>query len=245
MARRVSFSIGYSTIGTAILSLSASVAFAAEPKASSDAAAKKPERARRWDYPVDRKPVRQIALERVPLPPLPDGVEELKFADFFKMPVGPRGLELTERAQALDGKRVRIVGLQVREQLGTCSDCSKLQRPGMKPRPAWVDHIVPGRLMVSPVPSTINMAHYGLSDDLPPQTLYVNVPEFFGEPVPFTPGLLLLTGKLSVGNKTEPDGRISVLRLELEAPPQPAEPALSSTSPDPTLSITNKTTIQP
>jgi hypothetical protein len=30
------------------------------------------------------------------LPPLPKGVAELKFSEFFVNPVGPRGLELTD-----------------------------------------------------------------------------------------------------------------------------------------------------
>ena len=242
MAPVVRFTTRLLAASAGILILSGAALTAADK--GTKAGAETPARSRRWDYPIERKPVRQIALDRVQLPPIPEGVEELKFAEFFKMPVGLRGLELTERALALNGKRVRILGLQVREQLGSCSDCEKQQRPGMKPRPAWIDHIVPGRLLLSPTPSTINMAHYGLSDDLPPQTLYVNVPEFFGEPVPFTPGLMLLTGKLSVGNKTEPDGRISVLRLDLEAPPQPAEPTLSPA--DPAASSKNTTTtIQP
>jgi hypothetical protein len=40
------------------------------------------------------------------------------------------------------------------------------------------------------------------------------------QPVPYTPGLMLLTGTLSVGNRPEPDGRISLVRLELD-PPSP------------------------
>src|SRR6188474_3449389 len=44
------------------------------------------------------------------LPPLPNGVAELKFSEFFVNPVGPRGLELTDKLKELDGKRVRILG---------------------------------------------------------------------------------------------------------------------------------------
>jgi hypothetical protein len=187
---------------------------------------------RRWDYPVARKPVRQIQLDRVPLPPLPEGIEELKFAEFFRTPVGPRGLDCTDRLRALDGKRVRILGFQVREEISNCTDCATdTVRPGAKPRPAWINHLVPGRLLLSPSLATINMAHYGLCDDLPPQTIYVTVPDFFGEPVPFTPGLLLLTGTLSVGNETEPDGRISIVRLELETAPEAQKPNISPAPP--------------
>ena len=176
--------------------------------------------------------MRQPKLDYVKLPALPEGVEELKFAEFFQLPVGPRGLECTDRLKAFNGKKVRILGFQVQEQVGNCTDCTtESARPGAKPRPAWINHIVPGRLLLSPSPATINMAHYGLADDLPPQTVYVNAPEFFGEPVPFTPGLLLLTGTLSVGNKTEADGRISIVRLELDAPAEPQKTDLSSAAP--------------
>src|SRR5689334_5693118 len=40
------------------------------------------------------------------LPPLPAGVTELKFGEFFVRPVGPRGLELTDKLLGLDGQRV-------------------------------------------------------------------------------------------------------------------------------------------
>jgi hypothetical protein len=195
---------------------------------------------RRWDYPVARKPVRQPKLDYVKLPSLPEGVEELKFSEFFRLPVGPRGLECSDRLRALDGKKVRILGFQVREQLSNCTDCTtETARPSAKPRPAWINHLVPGRLLLSPSPATINMAHYGLADDLPPQILCVNAPELFGEPVPFTPGLLLLTGTLSVGNKTEADGRISIVRLELDAPPESQGPDLSSAAPAANATTTN------
>jgi hypothetical protein len=218
---------------------------AAEPAATTKVA---PTRARRWDYPPSApKPVWQPQLERVELPPLPAGVEDLKFNEFFKLPVGPLGLELTDRLRALDGKKVRILGFQIREQVGDCTDCAAAARkPGARPRPAWMNHIVPGRMLLSPSPININMAHYGLADDLPPQIAFIEVAEYFGQRVPFTPGLLLLTGTLSVGNKSEADGRISIVRLVLDAPPATpavaaATPQVSSASQD-TKALTNKTT---
>ena len=159
----------------------------------------------------------------LPLPPLPAGVEELRFEDFFKVPVGPRGLEVTDRVQSLNGRRVRIVGQMVREETSTCSTTPRTDAKG-RPLPAWMEALVPGRMLLAPSSVLLSMCHYGLSDDLPPQTLYVSVPEKIGEPVPYVRGWLALTGVLSVGPKAESDGRISVLRLELESPwPQPNE----------------------
>src|SRR4030095_13909728 len=44
-----------------------------------------------------------------------DGAEEVRFGDFFKRPIWPRGLEYTDAIQALDSKRVRIVGHMVQQ----------------------------------------------------------------------------------------------------------------------------------
>ena len=138
------------------------------------------------------------------LPPLPEGVSELRFEDFYRTPVGAFGLELTKKIQALDGKRVRISGYMVREE--NEKDDAETSGPSSPPE----------RLMVTPVPVSISASHYGLSDDLPPQTLYATLSESRLHPVPYQKGLLLLTGKLSLGNHPEPDGRVSNVRLKLD-----------------------------
>jgi hypothetical protein len=151
------------------------------------------------------------------LPALPDGVAELKFGDFFKTPVGPRGLELTEKLTSLHGKRVRVLGYQVVEAVGKCNAEGVPYTPAQKAK-AWFEASVPGRLLLCAVPYRVNFAHYGHAEDLPPQVLYVHVAEKAGEPMPQTPGLLLLTGILEVGPKTEADGRVSVVRMKLDPP---------------------------
>ncbi len=171
----------------------------------------------------------------VELPPLPEGVEELKFAAFFKLPVGPRGLEMTDRLKALNGKRVRILGHMVKEDLTPCNSCPVAPPNGKRALPAWMEFVVPGRMMFTEQPAMVSHAHYGLADDLPPQTLFVTVPDKFGELVPYTPGPMLLTGVLSVGNKPESDSRISVVRLALDPPARNAsaapQPSLSANQP--------------
>jgi hypothetical protein len=147
-------------------------------------------------------------------------VEELRFADFFKLPVGPEGLELTPSLRALDGKRVRVLGYMVREDLTPCNSCPIIQTKGRRPAPAWMSLTVAGRMMLTAAPASVSHAHYGLADDLPPQTVFVTVPDKFGELVPYTSGPMLLTGVLSVGSKIEPDARASLVRLTLD-PPQP------------------------
>lgn len=130
------------------------------------------------------------------LPALPADVAELKFKDFFTMPVGPRGLEMTPKLLALHGKRVRILGYMAQQE---------------DPHP--------GFLMLTPVPVNLAEASEGMADDLPPATLFVHLPPSQANNVAsHRPGLLVLTGTLSVGNHEEGDGRISVVRLQLDAP---------------------------
>ncbi len=85
--------------------------------------------------------------------------------------------------------------------------------------------------MFTAVPSNVSHAHYGLADDLPPQTVFVYILEKIGQLVPYTPGPMLLTGVLSVGNKREPEGRISIVRLELD----PKEAAAAEPTQTPNL----------
>ena len=134
------------------------------------------------------------------LPPLPAGVSELKFSDFFAQPAGPRGLTLTEKLRRLDGKRVRLLGYMVQEEKPT-----------------------PGVFILSPYPAQIHDHDNALADDLPPSVVHVSVPTGHDQPVPHSSRLLLLTGTLSVGNRTEADGRISLVRLAADAPEAAAE----------------------
>ena len=125
------------------------------------------------------------------LPPLPKGVAELKFSDFFVSPIGPRGLELTDKLKALDGRQVRILGYMVAQ-----------------------DDAPPGSFLLTPVPVHLHDHDSALADDLPATTVHVSVP---GAPaVGHTRQLLLLTGTLSVGNRPEQDGRVSLVRLTLD-----------------------------
>jgi hypothetical protein len=61
-----------------------------------------------------------------------------------------------------------------------------------------------------------------------------------------TPGLLLLTGTLSIGNRTEADGRISTVRLQLDPPTNEQRQALHESASSPvqkTASATNTVTV--
>ena len=129
------------------------------------------------------------------LPPLPASVAELKFSDFFVSPIGERGLTFTDKLRGLDGRRVRLLGYMVQEEKPT-----------------------PGVFILSPYPAQIHDHDNALADGLPPSVVHVSVPTGRDQPVPHSPRLLLLTGTLSVGNRSEADGRISMVRLAADAP---------------------------
>jgi hypothetical protein len=135
------------------------------------------------------------ATPRYSLPPLPAGVTQLAFSEFFKLPVGPEGLELSDRLKGLDGRRVRILGFMVQQ-----SD-------------PWS-----AAFLLSPVAVQLDEHEYGQADDLPPATLYVRMPAKTDGPVPYTPGLMLLTGTLHVGAREIESGRRTWVTLDIEAP---------------------------
>jgi hypothetical protein len=130
----------------------------------------------------------------------PAGVTELKFHDVFKLPVGPKGLEPTEKLLALDGRRVRLVGYVAQ------------QEPPAK-----------GAFLLSPLPVLLGDADESLADDLPPSSILVELPRARDLVVPVFGGLIQLTGTLRVGAYTEPtSGRVSAARLVLDRVPEDA-----------------------
>jgi hypothetical protein len=137
----------------------------------------------------------QLASATNALPPLPPDVTELRFNEFFRQPIGPRGLEYTEKLRALEGRRIRILGFMARQT---------------KP----VDRC----FLLAPVPLTLNEIEYGHADDLPATTLHVFTTAEAPARTPYTPGPLLLTGTLRIGNRLEADGRTSTVRLQLDPP---------------------------
>jgi len=136
----------------------------------------------------------KIPLEQK-IPPPPAGVTELKFSEFFVMPIGDRGLTLTVKLRSLEGQRVRMLGYMVRQEGG-----------------------LPGQFLFTAMPVQLHDHDSALADDLPPATVHVTVPTCLDRPVPYAPGLMLLTGTLNIGLHEEADGRMSVVRLALDPP---------------------------
>lgn len=139
------------------------------------------------------------------LPPCPPGVTHVEWSELIKTPVGPLGLELTDKIKTLDGKKVRLLGYMVQR-----------------------DEAVPGALWLTPYPVNIEESEAGFAD-LPPQAVYVLIPYRSKIIAPYTPRPLLLTGTLSVGQRAgEEKEATSLFRLTLESPaerPTRAKPA--------------------
>jgi hypothetical protein len=129
------------------------------------------------------------------LAPVAD-VVDLKFGDFFRRPVGPRGLEATALLRSLDGQRVRIVGYMVRQD-------------GSNP--------MAGLLVLAPLPVSMGEEDESFADDLPATAVYVHLAEAQkAQRLPHMPGLMALIGTLQLGAQAESDGRRSMVRLLLD-----------------------------
>lgn len=120
----------------------------------------------------------------------PKGAEApapLKFADIFKMPVGPRGLELTDATRALDGKRVRVVGYVVAQETATPT------------------------LLLSPLPLSVGDDDEHLADDVPPSAIAVR--SATKRALPKANGLVEVTGVLELDALQDASGRISAIHI--------------------------------
>ena len=118
---------------------------------------------------------------------------ELRFRDFFRIPIGPRGLEISDTLRRVDGQTVTLTGYMVQQET-----------------PAI------GHFMLTPRPVQMSEHSDGDADDLPPATVLVYLdPAQKDWVVPHARGLVSLTGMLKVGRHEGPDGRISWVQLQL------------------------------
>jgi hypothetical protein len=122
--------------------------------------------------------------------------QRLAFSQFFTRPIGPQGLQFSPELLSRQGQRVRLVGYMVaREQAQA------------------------GRFLLTPLPLRMSEHADGEADDLPPVTVTVLLPGDAARwPLPHQDGLIELSGRLAVGRLEDEDGRVSWLRLHLDAP---------------------------
>ena len=130
-----------------------------------------------------------------PVPVVSSPVTELRFRDFFRTPIGPAGVEMSDKLLQADGQAVRLVGYMVQQQ-----------------------NVVAGRFMLTPRPVQMSENADGDADDLPATTVMVYLdPSLQDWVVPYVRGLVTVSGKLNVSRLEETDGRVSWVRLQLDA----------------------------
>jgi hypothetical protein len=118
----------------------------------------------------------------------------LKFTDFYRQPVGPRGLEPSERLASSAGRQVTLRGWMVAQELPSA-----------------------GYFLLTPRPLRLSEHADGDADDLPPATVLVRLPAGRqSQAWPHQAGLIDVVGRLSVGRALEADGRISWIQIQLE-----------------------------
>lgn len=120
---------------------------------------------------------------------------ELLFTEFFNQPISSQGLEMSAKLSTANGQTVQMTGYMVQQE---------------------VPHL--GRFMLSPRPVQMSEHADGEADDLPAALVTVYLDDTQKDwLIPYTRGLMSITGQLSVGRLEESDGRVSWVRLVLPA----------------------------
>ena len=123
--------------------------------------------------------------------PSGDAVPTLAFAEFYKRPIGPRGLEPTPGLLALAGSRVQLSGFVAR---------------GAEPLPALA--------ILAPTPVALGDEDEGLADDLPASVAYVHwTDSHIAAAIAACRNAMRVIGRLELGRSREIDGRMSFVRL--------------------------------
>lgn len=117
----------------------------------------------------------------------------LELGEIFIKPAGPKGLEFTEKAKSLSGRKIQVKGFMVR-----------------------YPHPDPKLFVFNSTPMVLNFQEYRLADSLPPEAIHVitEVPE--GKAFSYYRDEMILLGTIEYGPRTEMDGRVSHLRLRLD-----------------------------
>jgi hypothetical protein len=105
---------------------------------------------------------------------------------------GPRGLEPSGRARALNGQRVRLIGHMAHLE----------EAPG-------------GAFYLAARPVECDEGGGG-NADLPPEAVRVVVRSAAGTPVRWLPGPIEVTGRFEVGGEADADGQVAWFRLVLD-----------------------------
>jgi hypothetical protein len=134
------------------------------------------------------------APAQVPAPNNTRAVSELRFRQFFRNPVGPTGLEISDTLRQSDGETIRLTGYMVQHEIPT-----------------------PGRFMLAPRPVQMSEHADGDADDLPASTVTVYLDASQSDwAVPHVRGLVSVNGQLQVKRQEAADGRVTWVHLQLD-----------------------------
>ena len=136
------------------------------------------------------------------------GAAILKFHELYKLPIGARGLEPAEKLLSLAGRQVRMLGYMARQETPTSEF-----------------------FILSPLPVSLSDEDESLADDLPASVVFVHVDLPDDRPLPYSPGLLQVTGRLEIGAVEESDGHVSSIRLQLDRKSSQAMAAIPHADP--------------
>ncbi len=144
--------------------------------------------------PDSRRWLRSLAMACTLLSASGAFAQNLRFADFFKLPMGNQGAEMTPALLAANGQTVKLTGYMVQQE-----------------------RAAQGHFMLTPRPVRMSEQADGDADDLPAAWAMVYLdPAQKDFAIPYQRGLLELSGVLSVGRLEEADGRVSWVRLQLQ-----------------------------
>jgi len=117
--------------------------------------------------------------------------QKIKFQDFFNFPIGPKGVEFSQKVLPLVGKTVVIEGFMVRS-----------------------DALHKGQFLLTPTPIEINEEDDGPANDLPVHTVLVKLDKKQSELlIAQKDGVIRLEGRLELGRQEESGGQVSWIRL--------------------------------
>lgn len=126
--------------------------------------------------------------------PEPLAPPALAMQSFFQQPIGPKGLVMSDTIKQFQGRRVRLTGYVVQQEVATL-----------------------GGFLLTPRPVQMSQHADGEADDLPPATVFVRLDASQQDwVVVHARGLVEVTGTLDAGRLEESDGRVSWFRLQLE-----------------------------
>lgn len=117
----------------------------------------------------------------------------LEFQSFFKMPIGPKGLEVSTKVKQSSGKQVWLTGYMVKSEVPT-----------------------PGAFMLSPRPIQMSEHADGDANDLPASVCWVYLDESQKNwVVPHAAGPITVMGQFNFKRVEAPDGTVAWFHLQL------------------------------